>query len=340
MMPNDLPALRPDPADLAGKPATTPKVSVAMITYNHVRYIVQAVESVLAQVTDFPFEIVLGDDLSTDGTRELVKDLAAKHPGRIRLLLHEKNLGHCGKFNLVATIRNCDGEYVALLEGDDFWNDPKKLQRQVDYLDAHPEYSGSAHEVWALKPDGKTYRYARHYPAEVRLDLGDIFAHGFPLTSSMVYRRTVFGDFPDWFYEMQMGDWPLAVLCMEVAPFAYLRGEPASTYRLHDASYWNSQPLVRRTLEEIKAYSAFRRFLGEKHAVLIDRALNLRQFYLSTGHDEEGDLRKARGAFRRFLGGYRQHRPIGPRPVLRLAFKLAVPKVFTIAKRISDRFSK
>ena len=122
--------------------------------------------------------------------------------------------------------------------------------------------------------------------------------------------------------------------------FAYLRGEPSSTYRLHDASYWNSQPLVRRTLEEIKAYSAFRRFLGERHADLIDRELSLREFYLCIGHDEEGDLRKARGAFRRFLGGYLQHRPIGPRPVLRLAFKLAVPKAFTIAKRISDRFSR
>lgn len=339
-MRNDLPAQRPGPSVLAEKPATTPKVSVAMITYNHVRYIVQAVESVLAQVTDFPFEIVLGDDLSTDGTRELVKELAAKHPGRIRLLLHEKNLGQCGKLNLVATIRSCDGEYVALLEGDDFWNDPKKLQRQVDYLDAHPEYSGSAHEVRELRTGGELYRYPRDYPGEVRLELRDILAHGFPLTSSIVYRRTVFGDFPDWYFEMQMGDWPLAVLCMAVAPFAYLRGEPASTYRLHHTSYWNSQPLVRRTLEEIKAYSAFRRFLGERHADLIDRELNLRDFYLSIGHDEEGDGRNARAAFRRFLAGYRRHRPIGPRPVLRHALKLAVPKVFTLAKRIRDRFSK
>ena len=311
-----------------------------MITYNHARYIVQAVESVLAQVTDFPFEIVLGDDLSTDGTRELVKDLAAKHPGRIRLLLHEKNLGHCGKLNLVATIRICVGRYVALLEGDDFWNDPRKLQRQVDYLEAHPEYSGSAHEVWALRKSGDVDRYPRHYPGEVRLELRDILAHGFPLTSSIMYRRDVFGDFPDWYFEMQMGDWPLAVLCMEVAPFAYLRGEPSSTYRVHDTSYWNSQPLVRRTLEEIKAYSAFRRFLGGRHTDLIDRELNLRELYLSVGHDEEGDVRKARAAFRRFLRGYPRHRPIGPRPVLRLAFKLAVPQAFKIAKRIRDRFSK
>ncbi|MEI6358581.1 MAG: glycosyltransferase [Verrucomicrobiota bacterium] len=316
------------------------RVGVAMITSNHVRYIVHAAESVLAQVTDFPFEIVLGDDLSTDGTRELVKDLAAKHPGRIRLLLHEKNLGHCGKFNLVATIRSCDGEYVALLEGDDFWNDPKKLQRQVDYLDAHPECSGSAHEVWELRMGGEVYRYPRDYPGEVRLELRDILAHGFPLTSSIMYRRTVFGDFPDWYFEMQMGDWPLAVLCMAVAPFAYLRGEPASTYRLHHTSYWNSQPLVRRTLEEIKAYSAFRRFLGERHADLIDRELNLRDLYLSIGHEEEGDGRKARAAFRRFLKGYHRHRPIGPRPVLRHALKLAVPQAFTLAKRIRDRFSK
>src|SRR3954463_2980222 len=108
------------------------KVSVCMITYNHARYIEQAVESVLAQRTDFPIEIVIGEDCSTDGTRGVLVDLARRNSQTIRLRLAEHNQG--GSTNFHGTLAACSGQYVALLEGDDFWSSPYKLQKQVEAL--------------------------------------------------------------------------------------------------------------------------------------------------------------------------------------------------------------
>ncbi len=106
------------------------KVSVCMVTYNHARYIAQAVESVLAQRTDFPIEIVVGEDCSTDGTRGILVDLARRNSQTIRLRLAEYNQG--GSSNFFGTLAACRGQYVAMLEGDDFWSSPDKLQKQVD----------------------------------------------------------------------------------------------------------------------------------------------------------------------------------------------------------------
>jgi glycosyltransferase involved in cell wall biosynthesis len=116
-----------------------PIVSVLMITYNHEKYIAQAIDSVLMQKSNFDYEIVIGEDSSTDKTREIVLNYKTRYPNKIKLLLHETNVGMLKNF--VDTINNCTGTYVALLEGDDYWIDPYKLQKQVDFLDTNPDYS-------------------------------------------------------------------------------------------------------------------------------------------------------------------------------------------------------
>ncbi len=113
-----------------------PLVSVHMITYNQERFIRRAIDSVLAQKTDFPFELVIGEDCSTDGTRQIVRDYQQKHPEKIRVVTSERNVGP--KKNFVRTIEACRGKYIAFCEGDDFWHCPDKLQIQADYLEKHP----------------------------------------------------------------------------------------------------------------------------------------------------------------------------------------------------------
>ncbi|MCI9486857.1 MAG: glycosyltransferase [Lachnospiraceae bacterium] len=116
------------------------KVSVMILAYNHENYIRQALESVVGQRTNFRFEAVVGEDCSTDGTREIVREYARKYPDVVKPLFRKKNLGACR--NVVSTLRRCRGEYVAFLECDDYWTDMEKLQKQADYLDAHPECAG------------------------------------------------------------------------------------------------------------------------------------------------------------------------------------------------------
>jgi glycosyltransferase involved in cell wall biosynthesis len=116
---------------------TEPLVSVKMITYNHAPFIAQAIEGVLQQKTNFPFELLIGEDCSTDGTREIVFDYQKKYPDIIRVVTSDKNVGM--KKNGLRTLRACQGKYVAFCEGDDYWQSPFKLQKQADYLESHPE---------------------------------------------------------------------------------------------------------------------------------------------------------------------------------------------------------
>src|SRR5438309_1588573 len=104
------------------------------------------------QVTDFDYEIVIGEDCSTDRTREIVADLARLYPEKIRPLFHETNVG--ANRNLALALQMCQGQYVALLEGDDYWIDARKLQRQVWFLDDHPDYVICFHNVQVIYEDG------------------------------------------------------------------------------------------------------------------------------------------------------------------------------------------
>lgn len=114
------------------------KLSVFVVTYNQERYIRQCLESIVAQKADFEYEVIIGDDASIDGTAVICDEFAAKYP-QIQVYHHPKNLGLLGNWEFV--MNKCKGEYIALVEGDDYWIDENKLQRQVDWLDAHPDYT-------------------------------------------------------------------------------------------------------------------------------------------------------------------------------------------------------
>ena len=115
-----------------------PLVSVMMITYNHASYIGQAIEGVLRQKSNFLFELVIGEDCSTDGTREIVLDYQRRYPQIIQVITSDSNVG--ARKNSRRTMRACRGKHIAICEGDDYWTDPKKLQKQADYLEKNHDY--------------------------------------------------------------------------------------------------------------------------------------------------------------------------------------------------------
>lgn len=170
----------------AGAPAggAPPKVSVCVITYNHAPYIRACLESVLAQEADFPFEVVVGDDASTDGTRAILAELEAAHPERIRLILQERNTGGAGNYRDVHAAAR--GEYVAHLDGDDLAL-PGKLQALAEALDLDPDAAVAGHPVAILGTD-KVLGADRRYPDRGGLDdlvrLGNYLVH-----SGTMYRR-------------------------------------------------------------------------------------------------------------------------------------------------------
>ena len=115
-----------------------PLVSIRTSTYNHEKYIRQCIEGILMQKTDFPFEYIIGEDCSTDGTMAIVREYAQKYPDVIRVVTDDVNVGM--RANGLRCIERCRGKYMAICEGDDWWTDPHKLQKQVDFLESHPDY--------------------------------------------------------------------------------------------------------------------------------------------------------------------------------------------------------
>lgn len=130
-----------------------PKLSVILITYNHEKYIEKALDSVLSQVTDFPFEIVIGDDCSPDDTNNIIREYRDKYPDIIRIVHREKNTGR-PTLNVYETTMKCRGDYLAYLEGDDYWTDSDKLQKQMDFLNEHPEYIACTHSHKMIDDNG------------------------------------------------------------------------------------------------------------------------------------------------------------------------------------------
>ena len=114
-------------------------VSIFMLTYNHEKYIAKALDSILKQKVNFPYEIVLGEDCSTDNTREIVLNYAKQYPDKFKLILHETNRG--AMYNQNEVFANCTGKYIAICEGDDYWTDLNKLQKQVDFLEDNIDFS-------------------------------------------------------------------------------------------------------------------------------------------------------------------------------------------------------
>jgi hypothetical protein len=217
-----------------------PLVSVAMITYNHEKFIAQAIEGVLMQETDFPIELVIGEDCSTDGTRQIVQRYAKARPDVIRLLLHETNVGMHA--NAKAVFAACRGEYIAACEGDDYWTCPDKLEIQVQLLEREPAMSMCGHT--AVNFDQVSGAFTDEYPppaarAPIHWPESFVRFQCFTRTSSVVIRSSMRSKKADSLKGLKMGDWPLFLLTSLNGPVGFI-DRVMSCYRIHGGGVWTS----------------------------------------------------------------------------------------------------
>jgi len=222
--------------------ARQPLVSVVVVTYQHAGFIAQCLDGILMQKTSFPVEILVGEDESTDGTREICAQYAAEHPDRIRLFLRSRKdviqiLGRpSGRANFMHLLSEAKGKYVALCEGDDFWTDPQKLQKQVDFLEAHPDFELCFHRVLARsRIQGKPDRLLPDKVTKEEFSTEDLIGPYFMHTSSLVYRRPDPSDLPAWFRTTMSGDIPLLFLLSLKGKFKLIDGV-MSVWRQHNNS--------------------------------------------------------------------------------------------------------
>ena len=206
-----------------------PLVSIRLVAYNHENYIAQCLEGILMQRTDFPFEVIIGEDCSKDRTRAILVAYAEKFPGKFHLLLHEHNLGAAG--NNQSVIQACRGKYHAMLEGDDYWIDPLKLQKQVDFLEAHPDYSLCFHNAFILSPEKAAARLYFEKTIQSGLEFDEVCDLHTP-TASVMARSEILATLPEWRTQVWCSDVVMRLWCAHHGKLGYL-SDIMAVYRVH-----------------------------------------------------------------------------------------------------------
>lgn len=225
-----------------------PLVSVFMPVYNHGKFVGEAIEGVMAQKTDFPLELIICDDFSIDGSREVIDEMALKHPNIVKIYQPHNTRGVRNMMQGLAAVR---GKYLAMCEGDDFWTDPEKLQKQVSFLKENPEFTVSTHKVSILYTDAPSnhsfpqYIYKDCTVDEQRVRDGIFYAdeivdNYYMHTSSMVFRWKFREGIPEYFRMRMLLDHFLLLIHAADGKIKYF-DTPMSVWRRHVNSYSYAQ---------------------------------------------------------------------------------------------------
>ena len=249
-------------------------VSVVMITYGHEKYIREAIEGVLMQEGDFNLELVIANDCSPDNTDVIISELLKSHSkaDKIRYIKHKKNIGMMPNF--IFALEQCNGNYIALCDGDDYWTDPYKLQKQVDFLEANPDYVLSFHKIKILKPNGELVddfitKVPENYETQETLARLGNYIH----TPSVVFRNVI-KEFPPEFSLSPIGDYFLYMLLSEYGKLKYFDEEMA-VYR-YGVGIHSTHTQIKMAKANFKLFTLLLSYFNNPkiNQILLDRQLN------------------------------------------------------------------
>lgn len=246
-----------------------PLVSICCQTYNHKDYIVEALEGFLMQKTDFVFEILLRDDASTDGTADICFKYANKYPDKIRLLAYTENQWEKKVSPFRDNLKRAKGKYIALCEGDDFWTDPLKLQKQVDFLEANEEYSYCGHKSFSLENEILI-------PIEINckeISLPVLLNKNMLNSATLVFRKSCIVTPTTLLENAPAGDWLLQLLALR-AGNGYVLDDNMSVYRKHVGGIWSSLPAKEMCENGVTTLKLAKQIFNDKKInLLIDKAI-------------------------------------------------------------------
>lgn len=226
-----------------------PIVSVCIITYNHEKYVGKAIESVLQQQTVFSYELVIAEDCSTDNTRTIIQEYARKYPSIIRLILQEKNVGPANNF--LDLLKSANGKYVAYFEGDDYWIDNNKLQKQIEFLETNPEYVLTFHNVDMVSEDDKFIGKIYSLNRKKVIKFVDLVKGDYTKTCSTIFRNDKNKLKPIFENVLEPHDTSLYLVLMDGSS-AYYFEETMAAYRIHDGGIWSTKKKVYQLEYSIK----------------------------------------------------------------------------------------
>ena len=210
----------------------TPKVSIITISYNQESYIREALDSFVMQKTNFNFEVIIGDDGSSDKTQSIIQEYADKYPTIIRPVLRTKNIGAWQNF--IDVIKRARGNYIALCEGDDYWTDKFKLQKQVDFLEKHSDYALCFHPVIVYREDTKEKTTFPDTKNKDEFTVENLLRNNFIQTNSVMYRKQSYSKLA---VDVMPGDWYLHLYHAQYGKIGFIDKE-MSVYRRHQNGIW------------------------------------------------------------------------------------------------------
>lgn len=258
------------------KKNNSPVVSVLCLTYNQKKYVKQMIDSVLSQITDFKVEILVNDDASDDGTVDILRKYQSEYKDKIHLNVQKENQYSQGKRNFFSRylLAKAKGKYLAICEGDDYWTDPHKLQKQVDYMEAHTDVALSFHPVRVMFEGVAREEYV--FPERTNgFSRKELIKGNFIQTNSVMYRTQQYGDLNN---EVMPGDWYLHLYHAQFGKIGFIN-QTMAVYRRHDKGTWwssvkDSDTIWRKhSVGFLNLYIEMLRMYGDNHALrpIIDR---------------------------------------------------------------------
>lgn len=236
-------------------------VSVRLMTYNHARFIRQAMDGIMMQKTTFSVEVVVGDDFSQDETLHIIGEYTPTNKIFIHILDRKEGGEYWKKrqelgrlYNFANILSHCKGKYVALLDGDDYWTDPYKLQKQVDFLEANQDFVACYHPVTVVDEKGMQIRNSKNSFLHNRDVTANELILGRVLSMLSLCFRNVIHEFPDEFYRSPTGDNFLCSLLGNYGQGKYLVSVEPSAYRLHTNGIWSLQDLEKKRMTLVLSY--------------------------------------------------------------------------------------
>lgn len=320
--------------------ANEPLVSVAIVTYNHENYIAQAIEGALMQKTNFPYEILIGEDDFPDRTREICIEYAKKHPEKIRLFLNDRknviyiNGQPTGRWNFINLLKNSKGKYIALCEGDDYWTDPNKLQKQVDFLEENPDFSMCFHNAKLFYED-KSQESRDHCPVNQKevSTIEDLLKGNFIPTCSVMFCRGLFGEFPEWYYQILTGDWILHILNAQYGKIKYIN-EVLGVHRIGHGGIWDKARKDPKLHLEVKnkVYHHLNGYLDRKYSKIIKPFKSNCYYQLAVAYKNCREITKARHNAMKYTFMHFSNKQMLNKQLIALLLSLYLPSTYKLIR--------
>ncbi|MES2139008.1 MAG: glycosyltransferase [Bacteroidota bacterium] len=276
-----------------------------MITYNHEKFIREAIDGVLMQETNFEYELIIANDCSTDNTDLVIQGCINKYlrKNSIKYLNHKENKGIM--LNFISALQLCKGKYIALCEGDDYWTNKHKLQKQVDFLENNLDFAICFHNARKLnQTTGDDSELFFTSPPKEVYTITDIIKENFIPTLTSVFRNNLINEFPDWYYKAFPGDWPLHILNSQFGKIKYI-DEIMAVYRMHDGGSFSPSKNRESNYERcIKTFVAIEKGKEIKHKRTIAYTISNLYFELFIFYIKEKRYTKAIITFGKCLKKY------------------------------------